>query len=374
MSAMSAPAQLPRRAGLDRETFWREHVLRAAPVIITDLLADAPIRAVTTRAQAEAAFGMLPLTIRPEYSRSLLAALERGPSAVTPAETMSLAGYFRHVDGDRATALMCIEEPSPAEIVAAAPPPALATAHDGGPDGALKSTMFIGNAGNFAPLHYDGDSRHVLLYQVFGAKRVVLLPARHGAALDPIANFSTLRLSSCSDEERRRLVAGLGGWEDEIAPGEAVFMPALVYHAADYLEDGMSVNFRFGRNRYHEIFSAHVHLDPAAQRLAASSLTEASVESTHRRRFATLAAELCRAAPSSYVKYTQMRALLGDLAADLDDGAAPADALAGAPFAPLAPLAPVVREALIRAHLFKDQLYRHRRALSLEELGVACVV
>jgi hypothetical protein len=359
-----------RRAGLDRDTFWREHVLAAEPVIVTDLLDGAPIREVTTRAQAEAAFGKVPLTIRPEYSRSLLAALDAGPAAARAGETMSLGGYYRHVDSDRQTTLMCIEEATPAEVAAQAPAPSLATAQDGGPDAAMKSTVFIGNAGNFAPLHYDGDSRHVLLYQVFGHKRVVLLPARHGAALDPIANFSTLQLSRASDEERRRVVEALGGWEDVLAPGEAVFMPALVYHAADYLEDGMSVNFRFGRNRYHELLSAHVHLSPESQRLAAASLAEGDTLGAQRARFARLTAELCLPAPTSYAKYRAMQALLAELTADLGDAPAAKDALAGAPFAPLPA---VVREALLRAHLFKEQLYRHRSPLAPAELGVPLV-
>ncbi len=360
--------EIERVQGLDRETFWRRYVLEHRPVVITDLLRDAPIAGVRTREEAIAELGRTPLVIRPEYGRSLLSTLAVGPDTSHAPETVSLRGYFRIVDHEPTTARMCIEEPTPPEVSRLAPVPALATAADGSPDAELKSTIFVGNQGNSAPLHYDGDSRHVLLYQVFGLKRVVVIGAQHGAALRPIANFSTLHWATCPPHERYDLLDRLGGVETVIGPGEAIFMPALGYHAADYVEDGMSVNFRFGRNRYHELFSAHVHLDPNAQRLMAASLTERAAETTFRDAYRRVVDELCKAAPTSWTKRQRMVALLAELTEGLRD-----DAVARVESSAFVALPEVVVQALHRAHLFKDQLYRQRETVSPASLGVPLV-
>lgn len=357
--------EIERIHDVDRDTFWRRYVLPATPVVITDLLSGTPIAGLRTREQTVAELGRMPLLIRPEYSRSLLSTLEAGPDTSRKPETVSLRGYFRIIDTDPTTTRMCIEEPTPPELAALAPLPKLCTKQDGSADDGQKSTIFVGNQGNAAPLHYDGDSRHVLLYQVFGTKRVVVIGAQHGAALRPIANFSTLRWSKCPSNERYELLQKLGGVETVIGPGEAIFMPALSYHAADYVEDGMSVNFRFGRNRYHELFSEHVHLDPNAQRLMAASLEERASETTFRDAYRRVVDEVCAPAPTSWTKHGRMVELLASLTEHLKDGAV--SAVESSAFVDFPP---VVVEALRRAHLFKEQLYRQRAPVTPQQLEV----
>lgn len=357
--------EIDRTQNLDRETFWKRYVRPAKPVVITDLLNGTPIAGLRTREGAVAELGRMPILVRPEYGRSLLSTLEAGPDTSRKPETVSLRGYFRIIDTDPTTTRMCIEEPTSPELAALAPVPKLCTKRDGSVDDGLKSTIFVGNQGNAAPLHYDGDSRHVLLYQVFGTKRVVVIGAQHGAALRPIANFSTLRWSKCPSNERFELLDKLGGVETVIGPGEAIFMPALSYHAADYIEDGMSLNFRFGRNRYHEMFSAHVHLEPNAQRLMAASLDEVASMTTFRDAYRRIADELCAASPTSWAKYERMVVLLAELTEGLKDGAI--DEVESSAFVEFPP---VIVAALRRAHLFKEQLYRQRAPITPDLLEV----
>ena len=350
---------------IDRQTFWREHVLPAQPVVLTGLMDGAPVAGIRTREESIAELGRMPMVIRPEYGRSLLSMLAAGPNTSHAPETVSLRGYYRIIDSDPTTSRMCIEEKTAPELAAIAPVPSLCTLQDGSSDPGLKSTMFVGNRGNCAPLHYDGDSRHVLLYQVFGLKRVVVLGARHGAALRPIANFSTLRWSQCPENERYEIVRQLGGMETVLGPGEAIYIPALAYHAADYIEDGMSVNFRFGRNRYHELFSAHVHLDPLSQRFMAASMSEDAATTTFRDGYRRVADEVMAATPTSWSKYQRMKQLLAALCEDLRDG--PAVNVESTAFVDFPP---VVEAALRRAHLFKDQLYRQRQPITRDMLDV----
>ena len=49
-----------------------------------------------------------------------------------------------------------------------------------------KRNVFIAGRGNKAHIHYDGDQRQVLLYQVFGRKEVILLPPASGAPFKPL--------------------------------------------------------------------------------------------------------------------------------------------------------------------------------------------
>jgi hypothetical protein len=108
------------------------------------------------------------------------------------------------------------------------------------------SAIFVAGPQSAADAHSDGDGRDVLLYQCFGRKRVCLIPAGAGPVLHPIAVFGTVRLGAMTDAERAALLDYTGGLEAILEPGEAVFMPAFIWHHLDYLELSMSVNFRFG--------------------------------------------------------------------------------------------------------------------------------
>ncbi|NVB43122.1 hypothetical protein G6O69_35190 [Pseudenhygromyxa sp. WMMC2535] len=120
-----------------------------------------------------------------------------------------------------------------------------------GPFEPARSYAFVGAAGNVAPFHFDGDGRHVMLYQLLGTKRVYLLPAESGHQLDPVFNFSGVRFHDLDHEARARFVAEAGGWWAQIGPRDGLYMGPGVWHCVDYLDFSFSINFRFGRSFPH---------------------------------------------------------------------------------------------------------------------------
>jgi lysine-specific demethylase 8 len=342
-----------RRRGLGREALWHEHLLPQVPVVLTDIGDAAPARAIDTLERARAAIGDLMLSVRPEYTRSMLRRIAEGPGA-DGAQAMTLAGYFDHVAATPDTTSMCIEQTAPAALCSLLEVPALCTLRDGSADTALKSNMFVGNAGNHASLHFDGDCRHVMLYQLFGKKRVIMLPVASWPALRPLVNFATLALWLAAPEDKSRIVEALGGWQTIIEPGETIVMPALVYHYVDYLDHGMSINFRFGRHDAHRFVSEQVHVDAWVQSLASATLAgdrDAALE--------RLIAFAQRPARTPWRKYLEMHALSRELCEQL--GVAPSEAPLGSHESLYARIPDIARQCILRAHLFNERLYRQER-------------
>ncbi len=120
------------------------------------------------------------------------------------------------------------------------------------------SEIFMGQPGNVAHLHFDTDMHHVLLYQVFGAKRVTLFPARVGRRLRPLLSWSALCLDAMSEHERRAFMEYGEAWDALLLPGEALYMPPLIWHHLDYVQTALTVTFRFGQRREHDVFSQFI--------------------------------------------------------------------------------------------------------------------
>src|SRR5258708_35700848 len=104
--------------------------------------------------------------------------------------------------------------------------------------------MFMANRGNASDLHTDWDGRDVLLYQLFGRKRVVLFPPDAAPKLHPIDIFSTLPLSEMDDLERRPLITHAGGVEHLLMPGHAICMTRVWWPSVHDRVPSTSVHFR----------------------------------------------------------------------------------------------------------------------------------
>jgi lysine-specific demethylase 8 len=136
------------------------------------------------------------------------------------------------------------------------------------------SLMFIANPGNASDLHTDWDGRDVLLYQVFGRKRVTLFPPDSASQLLPISVFGTVKLHGMPAEARREFVHYARGWDDILEPGEAVFMPAFYWHHLEYIDLALSFSFRFGGLQQPDarFLLRHAHRDMHLQNILAASL------------------------------------------------------------------------------------------------------
>ncbi|MEM9492362.1 MAG: cupin-like domain-containing protein [Myxococcota bacterium] len=246
------------------DDFARDYIPARKPVIITDLFRDQPLRQMTTAEDARGALGDMELTSQWNYTAGLR--YEVSDDDTEPLQC-SVADYLDYVDLNPDTPRMCIEQLAPAELRQTYTVPELCR-------GTERSFVFMGNAGNYAHLHFDGDQRQVLMYQIFGRKRVVLIAPEQSKKLMPNENFSSLCLQEMADSDRRDLLRYVRAYECVLEPGEAIFMPSLFWHYLEYVETSMSLHLRFAQNRYGQFFDTHVHRDMYTQNVAARFVDE----------------------------------------------------------------------------------------------------
>ena len=225
----------------------------STPVIVRNAMADCSIGAIDTEAAAVAALGDITIQIQQNYTSPLTRGGGRhdGHSVLSQKvrneiREMRLADYCAHVHADPDTDLLCVEYHTPAPVLDLMRIPECCSPSDSLEP--LVSFLFLANRGNYAHLHFDGDYRNVLLYQVFGRKRVVMVPLTATEKIAPAMNFSKLLIQNMSESEKLDLFRYLGAYDCLIAPGDMVYFPPSIWHYVEYVDNGMSVNFRFGRD------------------------------------------------------------------------------------------------------------------------------
>jgi lysine-specific demethylase 8 len=272
--------EIPRISMPDEHEFFREIVFQRRPVVITDLFRQQEITAIADVDDALNAWGGMPIHLQEEYTSA------EGKIQQDQPVFMNFAEYQKLVQGDPSSRLCCTEYETPARVLATFCLPAVCTTTDsdseeifGLPkkygDFDLTTNIFIGNLGNVAHLHFDGDQRQVLLHQIYGRKRVVLFdPAsgRHLRTLDgPYSrpSLAGLNLEVMDVEDKLEQISLADGYHTILEPGETIFIPMLMWHHVEYLGDAMSVNLRFGRSRFGRFMSLdNFHRDPFIQNVA----------------------------------------------------------------------------------------------------------
>jgi lysine-specific demethylase 8 len=243
-----------RVASIRPEEFIEHHLRTQQPVIITDTQAGAAISDIATQEAAVKAFGDVIIQVQQNYtsplSRNAADARRQGLSQKVRnrIDEMRLDEYLARVDADPQTDLLCVEYRTPARIYDAVRVPDVCAVPGAVED--LVTFTFVANRGNYAHLHFDGDFREVLLYQIFGRKRVIMVPLAAQEKISPSMNFSKLLLQNMAADEKLDLLRYLGAYDCIISPGEAVYFPASIWHYVEYVDTGMSVNFRFGRDDF----------------------------------------------------------------------------------------------------------------------------
>ncbi len=157
------------------EVFRRDYLEKHRPVILNGLFDGQAMRSVDTEDKALAAMGSLSITVKDNYTAFLAKSGGNGrglsSQVRSTATTCSFAEYVALTRRDPKTLKMCIEGITPAPVLDLIAPPAYCESD-------TVSLMFIGNKDNYAHLHFDGDHRHVLFHQVYGIKRVSMIPLR----------------------------------------------------------------------------------------------------------------------------------------------------------------------------------------------------
>jgi hypothetical protein len=316
-----AARALERISMPDDATFVHEYLYRRRPVIITDLFKNDDIARVRSLEDARRAFGSSTFKIGPEYT----AAASKGKRSSEQA--MTFDAYWNLVQRDRDTDLVCTEYEIPPRVMTAFTLPEVCRAKACDRDEILSlplrcgdhdllANVFMANRGNCAHLHYDGDHRHVLLYQVFGRKQVILFQPRSGIHLKPLDSligFSGVSLEKMSEEEKMRCVDEGDGYYGTLHPGETIYMPALIWHYLEYTDDAMSFNIRFGRNRYGRFLCVdNFHRDYYMQNFGAGLVDPSAAESIYKDGMERVVDEFLRPAPL-LTKVKAMRSLLREL-------------------------------------------------------------
>lgn len=273
----------------DLNGFRTKYAERRQPVIITDLFKGEPIEELGTLEATRRRLAQYPVKITCNYVQNSIQLMKRllsGRTGGAPIRSRSatVGEYLDLVDNDPQTPWILTEFPAPPEVIA---PVNLArlgitkivSGHGNQfePDySAAHSLMFIANPGNASDLHTDWDGRDVILYQVFGKKRVTLFPPESAPRLLPITVFGTVKLNGMPPDAREDFVRYAKGWDDLLCPGEAVYMPAFYWHHFEYIETALSFNFRYGglRNRDALFLLKHAHRDMYLQNILACSLDQ----------------------------------------------------------------------------------------------------
>jgi len=322
----------------DPQTFYREYVFRRRPVIIRDLFQGEGIREIKSLQDARAAFDDVKIVAQREYSSS------EGSSGSC---TMTFGAYWDMIAADPSTTMVCTEYEIPARIMERFSLPAICTYQPqreeeilGLPrkygDHDLFANVFFAGRGNKAHLHYDGDHRHVLLYQVCGRKRVILVQPQDGFNLKPLDGpfycGAGVFLDHMADHEKDEFLDMADAYCATLEPGEAVYMPMLIWHHLEYVDDGMSFNVRFGRNACGRFMSVdNLHRDYFVQNLGTLFVGHDGAMSSERKEtMDRIVAEYVKPVSDIHEKVRDMRAVLREACARLlpecrPDEASPVD-------------------------------------------------
>ncbi|MEH1869193.1 MAG: cupin-like domain-containing protein [Nostoc sp.] len=231
------------------DVFYREYILPQRPAIITNLFENSSLRQMDTLEKVKTGLTDIPVQICPNYIADLL----NSTSADVP-RMMNLGAYLDFLQAQPTTLDICVEYPTPQKLLQLLPLNSYQHLND---ESDLYSNMFVAASNNYAHLHYDADQRNVLLFQVFGTKRFVLIHPRETQKLDAIdepnlCRTSGIFLENMLEAEKTDFLRYTNAYDAVLYPGETIFMPMMIWHYIEYLEPAMSIAYRLGRNAYNQ--------------------------------------------------------------------------------------------------------------------------
>lgn len=115
---------------------------------------------------------------------------------------------------------------------------------------------FFGGKNSAVRFHFDIDCSGVLMTQVIGRKRVILIPPAYDKFLYkvPFTSFSMVDLER-PDYDKFQGLKYVEGYDFILQPGDALFMPSRYWHFNTYLEGGMAISYRVHANNPADIYN-----------------------------------------------------------------------------------------------------------------------
>ncbi|MEH2027038.1 cupin-like domain-containing protein [Nostoc sp.] len=229
------------------DVFYQKYILPQRPVIITNMFDNSSLRQMDSFEKVRTGLTDIPVQICSNYIAHLL----DSTSADVP-RMMNLGAYLDFLQAEPTTLDICVEYPTPQKLLELLP---LNLYQNLSHESDLYSNMFIAASNNYAHLHYDADQRNVLLFQIFGTKRFVLIHPHQTQKLDAIDQANLCRtsgifLENMSEAEKTDFLRYTNAFDAVLYPGETIFMPMMIWHYIEYLEPAMSIAYRLGRNSY----------------------------------------------------------------------------------------------------------------------------
>lgn len=272
-----------------REAFLRDYVYPQRPVILTNLFEGQQIRSLGTLEDVQRELGEMPVSVRESQEdfcvRLLMGRLMGSGSGGIPdwEDTEStVKEYLELVRREPGTRLQCAEVPSTmiSALEARFGVPHICRDEAGQPDDYL-SMLWMAGKGNVSHLHYDGDFRNLLQYNICGVKRVLLVPQHAAKRLLPLKNHCAASPAALAADELDRFVRYVDGHHALLHPGEAVFMPAGIWHYFEYLQTSMAITLRFHRNPYLAWIAENLPHDYRTGALAQRFVDDRSLSAQH---------------------------------------------------------------------------------------------
>jgi len=265
----------------ETKDFVAEYVAKQKPVIITDLFKNQEIEKIKSKQDALERWPDLKLKVQLEYMETYKAMhddenIQKNPKNFEVSE-MSYAEYDKYVENNRDTKMMCIEFGTPDEVSKVYNTPEICMPDDSESDSMIDQ-IFVGNEGNYASLHYDREGFNGLLYQVYGSKRVLLFPHESSSKLIPLDQIGGWSINNFSPKDLKSFLEFTNGVEIILQPGECLYMPVLCWHYVDYLDDCMSISYRFKRKKFVAEVLSYLYPDYTAQGICQKLLTMSSEE------------------------------------------------------------------------------------------------
>ena len=228
--------------------FDQRYLRTGTPVILTGLFDGAPVRHLADPRVARRELATMPLDVTPNTWGEMLLGTER-----IVRRRMAFGDYYDRMVAGHVGDDYCIEYDTPDELADLLPVPDYV--RHGERSDSWESYLFLAGAGNTVHLHYDYDMRHVLMYQVFGRKRYVIIDPAESRKLGPgsrpqVRRTSALFLEHFSGPDLLAFLRYANAWDCVLEPGEALLIPATCWHYVEYISDALSVNFCLPRHRH----------------------------------------------------------------------------------------------------------------------------
>ncbi len=295
---------------LSRNEFYSRYFNTKTPVLIKGMFDDQPISDVRTEENVIKQFGNCVFETLEEY----VSKFQRDDSFVQSPQFWTLRQYIEYSRDNPDTKLCVREYNTPPEVLAFFRVPDLVSVREGSE---VTSNLFLANKSNAAQMHFDGDHRHVFLHQIFGRKRAFVVPASSSFKMLTVLNQCWHDIAAMSETEKQKFIEYVDGYEFMLEPGDTLYFPMMAWHHLEYIDTGMSVNFRFGRSAYNTQLYKFMHADKYVQNVASILDYDAPKKVDRDAIFERILAALKQFEPNPNVKFRQIRDLMKDIYGDI---------------------------------------------------------